>query len=239
MPSHDERPVTFAANGTRLAGILHAAHGAGPLREIGLVMVPGGLTRRVGLHRLFTTAARALGALGATVLRFDLPGVGESEGEVRWVTKTRLASLEACYLPEIQAALDSLESHSTLRVRLLLGHCNGARSAVAAAATDSRVHGVLAWGMPTGTDEGATPASWIADALDRLIERRTPALFVYGTKDPAWGGFEAFVKTPGPPRNLWTVHTIAPANHDFTAADWTREVIETSIRWMRGHWARR
>jgi dienelactone hydrolase len=231
-----ERAVTFLGGDVVLAGILTPPAAGGRLRGLGAVVVPGGLTRRVGLHRMYVDAARALAAAGAAVLRFDLPGVGESEGDVKRVTRAGLASLEAWYVPEIRAGLDCLEREAAPEAIVLVGHCNGARSAVMAAAEDSRVRGIAAWSMPIGSDADPAPLLELDRALRRLGERAVPALWTFGTRDPALAAFQAYLAGPadGIRRGYptWTLREVASANHDFTGVAWTREVIGGTLAWM-------
>jgi dienelactone hydrolase len=232
-----ERPVSFSVGTVTLAGILHVPIADGVLRGTAVVLVPGGLLRRVGLHRLYVSAARALARQGAWAFRFDLPGVGESGGQVRRLTPARLASLEASHAEEVGSALDLLERETDCATLALLGHCSGGRSALACAAADSRVGGVVTWATPVGGDRTAAPTGWIEEVLHRLRARATPVLWVYGTRDVAWSAFQKIVATlttegtasSSPP---WTIHTIASANHDFTSRAWTGEAIDATIEWM-------
>jgi dienelactone hydrolase len=222
-----------------LAGILHNPTQPGPLQRVGVVVIPGGLNRRAGLHRLYVLAARALAREGASVLRFDLPGVGESTGVVRGVTHARLASLDSWHVGEIESALDCLQRETAAEVLVLLGHCSGGRSAVACAALDTRVRGTVAWAMPVGSDDGPAPLPRLIDASQRLVHRGVPALWVYGTKDPAWPGFQTLLETLGDPDASappapWTVRSVPLANHDFTSVPSTRVVLDITVNWMVG-----
>ncbi len=232
-----ERPVGFSARGVALAGMLHAPAGPGALAGVGLVMIPGGLVRRVGLHGLFTTAARAFAQAGAWALRFDPPGVGDSDGAPRWLTPAGLASLEARLVDEAGAALDFLEREAAPARLCVLGHCTGARSAVLRATEDRRVQAVVGWSMPLGEDDGGPLAPWVGDALRRLIGQATPSLWIYGATDPAWAGFRQFASALSPDERArlhvaWTVRAVPGANHDFTSVGWGREVVEASTRWL-------
>jgi len=245
---YPERPITFSAGTATLAGMLHHPTQPGPLHRAGIVVVPGGLNRRAGLHRLYVLVARALAQSGASALRFDLPGTGESEGAVRRVTRARLASLEACHVEEVEAALDCIRRETDAEALVLLGHCSGGRSALACAAVDARVRGTVAWAMPVGSDDAPAPSPWVSDAARHLVQRGLPALWVYGTKDPAWSGFRALLEsledydTPTPPAQ-WTVRTVPSANHDFTSVPWTRALLDITVNWMiawsAGHNARK
>jgi dienelactone hydrolase len=234
--SFRERPVTFAAGDISLAGILNEAGEPGrPLTGLAIVIVPGGLTRRVGPHRLYVEIARALAGEGACVLRFDLPGVGESDGEVRRLTSRGSASVQACHVPEVRAALAWLDGEARPAGLALLGHCTGARTAVAAAADDLRVRGVAAWAMPLGTDTDRAPDPALEGAIRRLRARALPVLWAFGTGDPAWTGFRGYCEEHTEDLDdRWAVQTIASANHDFTSVAWTRALVEGTLAWMVG-----
>ena len=78
MSDTAEFPITFASGGQRLLGIVTPADGT-----VGVVIVVGGPQYRVGAHRQFVHLARALAAAGHPVLRFDIRGMGDSEGALR------------------------------------------------------------------------------------------------------------------------------------------------------------
>jgi uncharacterized protein len=235
VSSFSERPVTFAVGSVTLAGILHAPAPGGSLHGTAIVLIPGGLVRRTGLHRLYLSAARTLARRGAWTFRFDLPGVGESGGEVRSVTPTRLASLAGSHVAEAHAALDLVERETGAETLVVLGHCSGGRSALACAEADARVDAVVTWATPVGDERSAAPAGWTEEAVRRLRARSTPALWVYGTRDVAWPPFQAMTaallgtSSPAPP---WTIRTIPSANHDFTSIAWTAAAIDATLDWM-------
>jgi exosortase A-associated hydrolase 1 len=81
-----EHPIVFECEGKRLVGVVaqpeHPLHPAHPVRT-GVVIVVGGPQYRAGSHREFVTLARALAAGGFAALRFDVRGMGDSEGVPR------------------------------------------------------------------------------------------------------------------------------------------------------------
>jgi exosortase A-associated hydrolase 1 len=84
----------------------------------GMVIVNGGAQYRVGAHRLFVQLARHLASKGHAVLRFDLPGQGDSPGEPVGFEVTA---------PHIGAAVDALHQHLPhLQNIALFGLCDGA-----------------------------------------------------------------------------------------------------------------
>lgn len=88
----------------------------------GVIIVNGGAQYRAGAHRLFVQLARHLATQGHAVLRFDLPGQGDSPGQP--------VSFEAT-APHIGAAIDALRQHlPQLTNMALLGLCDGASASL-------------------------------------------------------------------------------------------------------------
>lgn len=83
-----------------------------------VIIVNGGAQYRAGAHRLFVQMARLLARQGHAVLRFDLPGQGDSPGLPIGFEDTAA---------HIGAAIDTLHHrHKQLQVTGLLGLCDGA-----------------------------------------------------------------------------------------------------------------
>jgi exosortase A-associated hydrolase 1 len=127
-----EEPFFFDCEGVPLLGVL-----ARPERSsgIGIVIVVGGPQYRVGSHRHFVLLARRLAAAGHPTLRFDVRGMGDSDGSA--------PGFEAS-TPDVRAAVDALVARvPDLRAVLLWGLCDGATAAAFAAAGDGRVRGAV------------------------------------------------------------------------------------------------
>ncbi|MDN2671985.1 hydrolase 1, exosortase A system-associated [Janthinobacterium sp. SUN026] len=116
----------------RLAGILSLPDAPGPR---GVLIVTGGPQYRIGSHRQFVLLARALAAQGWPVLRFDLRGMGDSEGGAR---DYRAAG------PDIAGALAQFfDAVPSLREVALWGLCDGATAAACHAPRDARVKALV------------------------------------------------------------------------------------------------
>lgn len=114
-----EQAVVFALQGDTLVGVLHPGD---PACDLGVLVVVGGPQYRAGSHRQFVQVARDLAAPGASVLRFDVRGMGDSSGAQR--------SFEHLG-PDIGAAIDALQQHAPQVRRVLLwGLCDGASAAL-------------------------------------------------------------------------------------------------------------
>jgi uncharacterized protein len=117
----DEQVLSFAVGAHRLHGVLALPERAAAA-DFGVLIVVGGPQYRAGSHRQFTLLARHLAAAGLPVLRFDVRGMGDSEGALR--------SFEAVD-DDIAAALDAFAAaHPGLRRLALWGLCDGASAAL-------------------------------------------------------------------------------------------------------------
>jgi len=129
-----ERALTFDCEGDTLMGILSAP--AAPC-DTGVVIVVGGPQYRAGSHRQFVLLARALAREGFPVLRFDVRGMGDSQGSPR-----DFENIGA----DIDAAIGTLLRQVPSLARVALwGLCDGASAALlhADAARDPRVCGLV------------------------------------------------------------------------------------------------
>src|SRR5690606_15104146 len=128
----EERTLVIDREGDRMIGVLHeAAAGEGT----GIVIVVGGPQYRVGSHRQFILMARRIAAAGIPVLRFDVRGMGDSEGQPR--SFDRLDS-------DIRAAMDAFAFALPSVTRIvLLGLCDAASAILIYGYTDSRVRGLI------------------------------------------------------------------------------------------------
>jgi len=115
-----ERAVVFACQGQSLIGVL--AEPAGHAQPTAVLIVVGGPQYRAGSHRHFVQLARELAAAGHPTLRFDVRGMGDSEGETH--------NFEAIG-DDIGAAIDALVANTAPGTRVLLwGLCDGASAAL-------------------------------------------------------------------------------------------------------------
>lgn len=117
----------------------------------GVVIVVGGPQYRAGSHRQFTLLARALAEQGIAVLRFDVRGMGDSEGAARPFEDTGA---------DLRAALTAFMEHvPSLREVVLWGLCDGASAAALYARSDARVTGLALLNPWVRTEAGAASAT--------------------------------------------------------------------------------
>ena len=141
----NERAISFDCAGNSLVGIVHAPDARS---DLGVVVVVGGPQYRVGSHRQFVHLARALAAAGHAVMRFDVRGMGDSDGAPRG-----FEDIDA----DIGAAIDALLIHAPgVRRVALWGLCDGASAALlyVQATRDARVVGVCAVNPWVRSDTG-------------------------------------------------------------------------------------
>ncbi len=123
-----EQGIRFGKAG-HLAGTLTLADPAG---DVGLVLPSAGLLHRIGPHRLHVRLARLAASRGVSSIRFDMPGIGDSDaapGRAPYAEQELQAS---------RMATEVLEQSAGCRRFILAGLCSGADSACLAALHDSR-----------------------------------------------------------------------------------------------------
>jgi exosortase A-associated hydrolase 1 len=143
-----EAALAFDCAGDCLYGV--ASVPAAP-KERGVVIVVGGPQYRAGSHRQFTLLARALAAQDIAVLRFDVRGMGDSEGTAR-----PFEDIGA----DIDAAIGAFMAHvPAVREVVLWGLCDGASAAALYAHRDPRIAGLALLNPWVRTEAGAAAAT--------------------------------------------------------------------------------
>lgn len=136
-----ESAVRFSCGEHQLFGVLHRAaspDGEGAsARSAGVIFLNAGARYRSGPCRLYVRQARELARAGFHVLRFDLPGTGDSEGTVDSSLGEQRKFLE--HGKATQSAIAFFKQETGVEQIGLLGLCGGAFSALCAAAVDPRV----------------------------------------------------------------------------------------------------
>ncbi|WP_075794048.1 hydrolase 1, exosortase A system-associated [Massilia putida] len=156
MP-YEERALTFDCGSAALVGI--ASVPAAPATR-GVLIVVGGPQYRIGSHRQFALLARHLAAHGIAAMRFDVRGMGDSDGEER--------DFEAIQ-DDIRAALDAfIDAVPGMRDVVLWGLCDGASAAAMYAPNDTRVRGLVLLNPWVRTDDGVARTTLKHHYRDRL-----------------------------------------------------------------------
>lgn len=101
------------------------------------IFLNAGVIHRVGPHRLHVVLARQLASRGLTSLRLDLSGIGDSR------PVPGALSFRESAVVDTRSAMDRLEADTRSRRFILFGLCSGADNALATAAVDERVVGLV------------------------------------------------------------------------------------------------
>lgn len=131
-----EHSLWLHGEGFDMLGIVSLPPAGTPSERTGVVIVVGGAQYRVGSHRQFVQLARFLAAAGFPVLRFDLPGMGDSPGELPSFEDTA---------SHIAAAIDGFQQqHPGVERVVLWGLCDGASASLlyVEATHDPRIAGL-------------------------------------------------------------------------------------------------
>lgn len=147
-----EQIVTIKGPRGRLFGIVHRPPAASRADSC-LIMLNSGQISRVGPQRLYVKAARRWAALGITVLRVDLSGIGDSEAENAEIHFDNQSTAE------IAAVVRYARQVLGARRVVLQGLCAGARAAFKCAAEDSSIDAVLSWSCPIFNAADGMPVS--------------------------------------------------------------------------------
>ena len=135
-----EQALQFATD-EHLVGVLTRA-GVSPLALDGrpppaVIFLNAGVLHRVGPHRLHVNLARQLAVRGVTSLRLDLSGIGDSH------PVPGALSFRASAVVDTRAAMEQLDADVGAKRFVLFGLCSGADNALAPAAVDERVVGLV------------------------------------------------------------------------------------------------
>lgn len=131
-----ERAIHIPGPTADMLGIVSMSMPGAPRKSIAVVVVVGGAQYRVGSHRQFVQLARRLSASGYPVLRFDLPGMGDSPDEPLSFENTSA---------HIAVAIDAVYNNCPgVEHVVLWGLCDGASASLlyAEGADDKRVSGL-------------------------------------------------------------------------------------------------
>lgn len=156
-----EFPIAFPCEGCELAGVIHRG-AAGAKRGV-VIVVAGGPQFRAGAHRQFVSLARRFAASGFPVLRFDLRGMGDSNGQHFGYEQSR---------PDIRAAIDELmRRQPSLKEVALFGECNSASGILFYVSEDDRVRQIALVNPWVRTSELQAEVILKHYYLDRLMSR--------------------------------------------------------------------
>ncbi|MEM6986006.1 MAG: alpha/beta hydrolase [Pseudomonadota bacterium] len=136
QPLNDLESVCTFGKDAQLAGIYTPSRQPDSGLPCALFLTAG-LLHHVGPHRFYVEMARDLAKIGASSLRFDLAGVGDSE------TRSGGSAYAQRSVEDIKIAMDHLFRVFGHREFVLIGLCSGADDALATALKDRRVVGAV------------------------------------------------------------------------------------------------
>lgn len=145
----------------RLVGILTQPAGVSASHRLAIVITNSGIIHRVGANRVHVRLARHLASLGVPCLRYDLPGIGDSDAALD------TATLEKARLQATRMAFDALQQSGIAERFVMIGLCSGADHSFEVSCADQRVHGVV---LLDPTTMFATPRHQF-NQLMRLVQR--------------------------------------------------------------------
>lgn len=250
-----EKPVIIPYKGKNMIGILHIPEKAG--NGSWVVTIHGFADTKVEHHRMFVKIARRMARHGIGVLRIDLLGSGDSEGDFEDMTVSNEIS-------QTLAVIDWLRGQAELKVSKvgLLGFSLGGLVVSCAAVRDEQIQTLALWAPVSegllnmvnyfglenvykglaGDTVGAPDGDAIKgqffkelgqfDPAVELEKFKQPVLLVQGTKDQAVLPFNAqrFAKAFRNP--LSRVHYIDGAGHRFDTIEHEKELLDVTEEWL-------
>lgn len=127
-----------------LRGILHLPDGND--KKTGVIILNTGLNDMVGWHRIQVEMARNLASNGYTVLRYDNPGIGDSDGELKEKDVPQLLTQieQGLWVDDTFSALDYMSKEFHLNNIFLLGFCGGAINSIhSASKKQTNITGII------------------------------------------------------------------------------------------------
>lgn len=191
-----ETPVEVAQPFGRLFGIL-SEPARPPAADVALVLVNGGAVRRIGPNRMWVEVARRWAARGVPVLRLDIEGLGDSDGDwERYADTKELYSADLAH--QVEAAIDTLEQRGTATRFVVAGLCAGAFWAFHALREDDRVVGACMINLWAFFWDDARPAATEARRARKLARPSTwmRILRGEGSFGQLWTALKYLARTP-------------------------------------------
>jgi len=140
--------VTVNVDGMRLRGTYHRSHDPRPRRDesnrVGILFLNSGFVPRASGGDAAVYWADSFAECGYPSFRFDLPGLGDSDGDLPMKRLDFAALVNAgYYAPSVSGIAKNLTERFHLSGVVLAGHCAGAVSAIHAAGQSENVKGLV------------------------------------------------------------------------------------------------
>lgn len=250
-----EKPIVIPYQGQNMIGMLHVPENI----KLGawIIMIHGFADNKVEHHRMFVKFARRMAKRGIGILRIDLIGSGDSEGDFEDMTVSGEIS-------QTLFVIDWLRGQPELNASKvgLLGYSLGGLVSTYAAVRAKGIHTLALWapisegllnmvnyfglekvysGLAGNTvcapDGDAINGEFFKeigrfDSAKELEKFEQPVLLVQGTKDQAAlpvnaQRFEKAFRNP-----LSKVHYIDGAGHRFDTIEQEKELLSVTEEWM-------
>jgi pimeloyl-ACP methyl ester carboxylesterase len=139
-----EAITVTASGGLHLRGTYHPTPDSDGSSPVGVLFVSAGVAPRAAPGDSAVHWADSLAKLGFPSFRFDLPGLGDSDGDLS-AKEIDFDSLvnEGAFGPVVSSVADQLAERFSLRGVVVIGHCAGAVTALYSAATNSHIKGLI------------------------------------------------------------------------------------------------
>ena len=192
----DRELIEVTAGGTRLRGTHHKSEDSASRSnnpDHGLLFLNSGFMPRTAAGDTAVYWADSFARCGYSCFRFDLPGLGDSEGKL---PAKRLDYAHLVNTGYYRAFISSLAKNLAERFNLagivIVGHCAGAVSAIYAASASRYIKGVLA--LDPYFFEEDTPQTEIRAGMSRWATRSRLA----GHLSKMYGGWKKMRQAAGP-----------------------------------------
>jgi pimeloyl-ACP methyl ester carboxylesterase len=214
--------ITFELDGHWLQGTCHSAEGP---RKRGVLFFNSGAQPRSGRGDLNVRLADAFAREGYPAFRFDLPGLGDSEGDLpSFQFAFHRFIIEGGYAKcAVKLTRLLIEAHHLQDV-VLMGICGGALTSVYAATslTQAEIAGLVLLDLPFYLESNATngrPATAAQNSL-RSKGRRAAGLLKTNLRDlvlrQSWAPRVSAIYGQARTRLRWTKSNQMPANTNLT-----------------------
>ena len=246
--------ITLEVAGCRILGTYHKMHEGAETRRTGVMFVHPGTLPRSAYGDAAVSWADSFAACGYPAFRFDLPGLGDSGGELPEKLLDFQSSVNAGdYALIFSAITQDLVARFDLAGLVLVGLCAGAVTALYAAGVDERVMGVVLMdpyfnlqgeaGDTTGSDTGlpSTANLPLIRSWNRVASSGRPILVLSSpSSTPKLGAFDYLsylLQKPDRGSRVASIH-IDGTNHSFAEYGGKEAVRHHTGNWLNTNFPR-
>jgi pimeloyl-ACP methyl ester carboxylesterase len=247
--------LTVAFGGLRLRGTYHYAdvsEAAAPRPRIGVLLPNSGVLPRAATGNSAVYWADSFAKCGYPAFRFDLEGLGDSDGHAPARVLDFLARANSGdYAPQISAIAKNIADRFDLSAVVLLAHCGGTVSAIYAAAVSLEIKGLVLldpyfhlqiFNLERGSaavQENGLPSNAnlpLIACWNQLVARDVPILALTAPSFRAKGAefdYLGYLQTPLDRERRIIVQSIENTPHSFAEGPGKEGVRKHSEQWLR------